>query len=56
MSWLMKVADKIRAKPETLHLCVQVIDFILIFETRRIDRHNFQLLGITSLFVACKYN
>jgi hypothetical protein len=29
---------------------------MLIFETCLIDKNNFQLLGITALFIASKYN
>lgn len=56
IEWLAKVSEKIRVKPETLHICVQLVDYTLIFETQRINRRNFQLLGITALFIASKYN
>lgn len=41
---------------ETLHICAQIVDFVLVCEPSRISKANFQLLGIAALFVASKYN
>lgn len=54
--WLVQVGDKFRVRPETMHICTQLVDYILVFETSKISKQNVQLLGIASLFVACKYN
>ena len=52
----MQVGEKFRACPETLHICVQIIDYTLVFSQKKINKSNFQLLGISALFVASKYN
>ena len=56
LRWLLQVGKKFQVKQETMHICVQLIDYMLIFETCLIDKSNFQLLGITALFIASKYN
>lgn len=56
LRWLLQVGRKFQIKHETLHICVQMIDFVLVFESHRINKANFQLLGVASLFVASKYN
>lgn len=56
LRWLLQVCRKFQIKHETLHICVQMIDYVLVFESHRINKTNFQLLGATSLFVASKYN
>lgn len=53
IDWLVGVQMKFRLQPETLYLCVNIIDRYLSKSTIR--RRHLQLLGITSLFVACKY-
>ena len=54
--WLVKVAARFRCKSETLHMCVQYVDMMLIRRGEFFEKNNFQLLGITCLFTACKYN
>ena len=56
IGWLVKVARKFKVKSETLHMCVQLIDYMLIFKGDIFHKKNFQLLGVASLFTACKYN
>lgn len=56
LRWLLQVGKKFQVKHETMHICVQMIDFVLVFEPYRIDKSNFQLLGVAALFVASKYN
>jgi len=53
IDWLAVVHTKFRLLPETLYLCVNIIDRYL--SRTCIHRRSLQLLGITSLFVACKY-
>ena len=53
IDWLVGVQMKFRLQPETLYLCVNIIDRFLSKSSVR--RRLLQLLGITSLFVACKY-
>lgn len=54
--WLSKVAAKFRVKSETLHMCIQLIDLMLTYQGSFFNRANFQLLGVASLFVSCKYH
>jgi hypothetical protein len=56
LRWLLRVGAKMRILTETIHICAQLIDYVLVFQTVAVTRQNFQLLGITSLFVASKYN
>jgi len=53
VDWLVGVQVKFRLHQETLYLCVNIIDRYLSRATIR--RRRLQLLGITALFVACKY-
>jgi hypothetical protein len=56
LRWLLQVGRKFEVMHETLHICAQIIDFVLVCEPARISKANFQLLGIAALFVASKYN
>jgi len=53
VDWLVGVHDKFRLQPETLYLCVNIIDRYLSLAHIRYEY--LQLLGITALFVASKY-
>lgn len=54
IKWLYKFATILKLKSQTLHICVQLIDSILINESNKITKINFQLLGVTCLFMASK--
>jgi hypothetical protein len=56
VNWILQVAEKFKANQETVHISIQIIDYILVFSHKKITKTNFQLLGISSLFVASKYN
>ncbi len=56
LRWLLQVGRKFQVMQETLHICAQIVDFVLVCEPARISKANFQLLGIAALFVASKYN
>jgi hypothetical protein len=56
IKWIIQVAEKFKAGNETVHMGVQIIDYILVFSHQKITKFNFQLLGISALFVASKYN
>jgi hypothetical protein len=56
LRWLLQVGRKFQVKEETMQICVQLIDLMLVLETARISKINFQLLGVAALFVASKYN
>ncbi len=56
VKWIVQVAEKFKANQETVHISIQIIDYILVFSHKKITKTNFQLLGISALFVASKYN
>jgi hypothetical protein len=56
IKWLIKVGRKFRVRSETMHMCVQLIDYMLIHKGAMFNKTNFQLLGVTCLFISCKYN
>ena len=39
-----------------MHICVQLIDFMIVHSGSGVNKHNLQLLGVASLFVASKYH
>ena len=53
INWLTEVHFKFHLKNETLFICINIMDRYL--SQKNINRKYFQLLGITSLFIACKY-
>lgn len=53
VDWLVEVHQKYRLEPPTLHLSVNIFDRYLSVET--IERSKLQLLGVTSLLLACKF-
>ena len=53
VDWLVEVHMKFRLVPETLYLCVNIIDRYL--ERAFCERTKLQLAGITALLIACKY-
>jgi len=53
IDWMVDVCLKFKFVDETLHIAVAIIDRFL--SKKRILRSKFQLVGITSLFIASKY-
>lgn len=53
VDWLVEVHTKFRLLPETLYLCVNIIDRYLQLE--EVCRNKLQLVGVTALLIACKY-
>lgn len=53
LNWLIKVHEKFQLLPETLYLAVNIMDRFLSKKVATLNR--FQLVGITALFIACKY-
>ena len=53
IDWLVEVHMKFRLVPETLYLCVSIIDRYC----SKVDvlRSKLQLIGVTALLVACKH-
>ena len=54
IDWIIDVHNKFGLKEETLYITIYIIDCYL--SLKKIERCNFQLLGVTSLFIACKQN
>jgi len=55
VDWLVQVQCKLNLLPETLHISVGIIDRFLQLRAENVPRNQLQLLGITSLFIAAKY-
>lgn len=53
VDWLIQVHAKFHLLQETLYLCVQIIDAFL--EAQEVSKMNLQLVGVTALFLAAKY-
>lgn len=53
IDWLVEVHLKFKLLPETLFLTVNLIDRYL--ERRLIMRNRLQLVGVTAMLIACKY-
>ena len=53
IDWLISLQNKFFMKSKTLFLAINLIDRYL--SQKAIIRTKFQLLGVTALFVACKY-
>ena len=54
IDWLIDVHLKFNFKQETLYITIFIIDAYL--SLKKIERCNFQLLGVTALLIACKQN
>lgn len=53
VDWIVEVHMKFRLLPETLYLCINIIDRYLCLE--EVSRKQLQLVGVTALLLACKY-
>lgn len=53
IDWLVSVHRCFRLVPDTLYLCVHILDKYL--SVRSVSRADFQLLGVTALMLAMKY-
>ena len=53
IDWLVEVHLKFKLMPETLYLTVNLIDRFL--EKEQVMRNKLQLVGVTAMFIACKY-
>ncbi len=54
VDWLVEVQENFELNHETLYLAVKLIDRYLMKKV--VSRDVLQLLGATSLFIACKYD
>ncbi|KAL6842072.1 hypothetical protein ACP4OV_028051 [Aristida adscensionis] len=53
IDWLVEVSEEYKLVPDTIYLTVNLMDRFLSLNC--IERHNLQLLGITSMLIASKY-
>jgi len=53
IDWLVDVHIKFKLMPETLYLTVNLIDRFL--ETKQVTRKHLQLVGVTAMLIASKY-
>ena len=53
MDWLTEVHRKFELMPETLYLTFNIVDRYLSVKT--VPRRELQLVGISSMLIACKY-
>ena len=53
IDWLVEVHHKFKLLPQTLWLCVNILDRYL--ERVQTPRSKLQLVGVTALLIACKY-
>mmetsp|Transcript_8785 Transcript_8785/g.18006 ORF Transcript_8785/g.18006 Transcript_8785/m.18006 type:complete len:358 (-) Transcript_8785:99-1172(-) len=53
VDWLVEVHLKFKLVPETLYLCINLIDRFL--KDREVSRQKLQLVGVTCLLIASKY-
>lgn len=54
INWLVDVHQNFKLYPETLHLCVAIIDRYLQ-SNRNVGRNTLQLVGTSAMLIACKY-
>ncbi|XP_038050582.1 G2/mitotic-specific cyclin-B3-like [Patiria miniata] len=54
VDWLVEVQENFELNHETLYLAVKLVDRYLM--KKKVTRDILQLLGATSLFIACKYD
>mmetsp|Transcript_29257 Transcript_29257/g.25868 ORF Transcript_29257/g.25868 Transcript_29257/m.25868 type:complete len:222 (+) Transcript_29257:550-1215(+) len=53
IDWLIEVHYKFKLLPETLYITVNLLDRFL--QSKPIKRQRLQLLGVTAMWIACKY-
>lgn len=53
VDWLVEVHLKFKLVPESLYLTVNLIDRYL--EREQVNRQRLQLVGVTAMLIACKY-
>lgn len=53
VSWLIEVHKRLILSPETLFIAVNTIDRYMM--RRNVPRLRLQLVGVASLYIACKY-
>lgn len=54
VDWLHKIHYKFRLKTETLFRCLVILD-TFTKSSQIVHKRNYQLVGITCLYIACKF-
>jgi cyclin E len=54
IDWMMEVSEEFLIKRDTLYISVSFIDRYLTMAEYEIPKNELQLIGISSLFLACK--
>jgi len=55
VDWLVDVHYNFKCVPETLFLCVNILDIYLLKMKMSVKKRDLQLIGVTALFIASKY-
>jgi hypothetical protein len=55
IDWLTELHLKFKLWPETLYVCIGIIDKYLMFENKDFKKKDLQCLGVTALHIAGKY-
>ena len=55
VDWLVQVAQEFNLLQETLYLSVATLDRFLQKNANKFDKSKLQLIGVSSMFIACKY-
>ncbi|CAH8495176.1 unnamed protein product [Schistosoma turkestanicum] len=55
VNWLVQVHYSYKLQPETLYLCVAILDRYLLKNSKSLTKDGFQLIGVASLFIAAKF-
>jgi hypothetical protein len=53
VDWLIHLHMNFRMTPETLFIAVNILDRFLAL--RQVVRQRLQLVGVTAMYIACKY-
>lgn len=54
IDWMMEVCEEFMIKRDTLYISISFIDRYLVMADYEVPKNELQLIGITSLFLACK--
>lgn len=54
IDWMMEVCEEFMLKRETLYISINFIDRYLQEVTYVVPKNELQLIGVTSMFIACK--
>lgn len=54
LDWMMEVCEEFMLKRETLYMSINYIDRYLSYVNYEVPKSELQLIGVTSMFIACK--